>query len=783
MRVMRAGLAAVGPLLCIAVGAAAANAATITVTTTADESTPGDGLCALREAIIAVDSPGITNDCGMADPGANTIVLGAHTYPLTLDYPHLTIGPQPTGCVSGVSHPDNNEFGDLTITGNVQDLTIEGASPAQTVIDGCLLGDRVFNVLAGATVTIQDLTIINGHPPGGSSGAIATTAGQSGTAGSPGSNGGGILNAGSLTLSDVTVSRNHAGDGGSGGSSPNADTGSITGGPGGAGAIGGSGGGIYNSGTLTVSDSTISENSSGDGGLSGGSGQGSGTAGSGSGGAGGEGGGGAGIASAGSLTITRSTIDGNTAGAGADGSPGASDVATATAAAGNGGAGGAGGDVGGIAAGGGSLAMIDDTLTANEAGAGGHGGAGGNGPGGDIVSGGNGGNGGRGGDGGGIGTAGPSSALLLDLTVADNGAGTQQEGGAAGNPTGTAGANGAKGLGGGVFALAIGAHATLQNTILAANDPGGNCGTNALSSTSAFTDAGGNLDFAPPTLTGLTSGPGCPSTFHSGDPKLGPLQDNLGPTETMALQAGSAAIDQVPATGAGCPTTDQRGFKRPSGPACDIGAYEVTPPALSGVGARATGPNGATLDAEVTANAITASVEFEYGETESYGSDTSIETASGTQPTALSTSLSGLQPHTTYHFRVVATSPDGTTTSADMTFTTTRKPPKLSHLKVKLSHGKATVSYRDSLAARTTVILFSVEPGIKHRGKCVKPSKQLSGTACSRLVKLKRVTHADRQGNNSLSLTGLPKGRYRLEASPKLNGATGTTASTRFRVS
>jgi hypothetical protein len=42
----------------------------------------------------------------------------------------------------------------------------------------------------------------------------------------------------------------------------------------------------------------------------------------------------------------------------------------------------------------------------------------------------------------------------------------------------------------------------------------------------------------------------------------------------MALVPGSAAINQVPATGAGCPKTDQRGVKRPQGPACDIGAFE-----------------------------------------------------------------------------------------------------------------------------------------------------------------------------------------------------------------
>jgi hypothetical protein len=46
----------------------------------------------------------------------------------------------------------------------------------------------------------------------------------------------------------------------------------------------------------------------------------------------------------------------------------------------------------------------------------------------------------------------------------------------------------------------------------------------------------------------------------------------------MALAPGSAAIDQVPATGAGCPATDQRGVKRPQGSACDIGAFELAAP-------------------------------------------------------------------------------------------------------------------------------------------------------------------------------------------------------------
>ena len=80
------------------------------------------------------------------------------------------------------------------------------------------------------------------------------------------------------------------------------------------------------------------------------------------------------------------------------------------------------------------------------------------------------------------------------------------------------------------------------------------------------------------------------------DPLLGPLQDNGGFTQIMALGAGSPAIDA--GSNANCPATDQRGAIRPHGAACDIGAYEF------GAGAgptptptvRMVSSNGAPLD-------------------------------------------------------------------------------------------------------------------------------------------------------------------------------------------
>jgi hypothetical protein len=70
--------------------------------------------------------------------------------------------------------------------------------------------------------------------------------------------------------------------------------------------------------------------------------------------------------------------------------------------------------------------------------------------------------------------------------------------------------------------------------------------------------------------------------MNNTDPLLGPLQNNGGPTQTMALQEGSPAIDA--GNPAGCTyghghllKTDQRGLPRPDKEdtgGCDIGAYE-----------------------------------------------------------------------------------------------------------------------------------------------------------------------------------------------------------------
>ena len=67
---------------------------------------------------------------------------------------------------------------------------------------------------------------------------------------------------------------------------------------------------------------------------------------------------------------------------------------------------------------------------------------------------------------------------------------------------------------------------------------------------------------------------GSTNNVIGGDPKLGALANNGGPTLTMLPLAGSPVID-AGSDGANCPAADQRGVSRPQGPHCDIGAVEL----------------------------------------------------------------------------------------------------------------------------------------------------------------------------------------------------------------
>jgi hypothetical protein len=94
----------------------------------------------------------------------------------------------------------------------------------------------------------------------------------------------------------------------------------------------------------------------------------------------------------------------------------------------------------------------------------------------------------------------------------------------------------------------------------------------------------------------------------------------------------------------------------------------VTSPA-SGVTATA-----ATLNGTVSPQGAATTYRFDWGTTTGYGNTAGAGSAgSGTTATAVSASLTGLSPATTYHYRVEATNPAGTALGADQTFTTPRR--------------------------------------------------------------------------------------------------------------
>jgi hypothetical protein len=79
----------------------------------------------------------------------------------------------------------------------------------------------------------------------------------------------------------------------------------------------------------------------------------------------------------------------------------------------------------------------------------------------------------------------------------------------------------------------------------------------------------------------------CDTPALTSDPKLGSLDDNGGPTQTMALLSGSPAINA--GNDITCETIDQRGVVRPQGSHCDMGAYEANGSINVSIGASGVG--------------------------------------------------------------------------------------------------------------------------------------------------------------------------------------------------
>jgi hypothetical protein len=102
----------------------------------------------------------------------------------------------------------------------------------------------------------------------------------------------------------------------------------------------------------------------------------------------------------------------------------------------------------------------------------------------------------------------------------------------------------------------------------------------------------------------------------------------------------------------------------------------------------------------------------------------------------------------------------------------------------------ATVTYNDSQAAATTFTVLSETPGRMQGKSCRKPSSSNKhGKRCTISKAIGSFAHTDTVGANRLHFSGrlgtkkLAKGSYKLQAVPRGNIGSGTTASTRFKIS
>jgi hypothetical protein len=553
--------------------------ALLVVTSLADS-----GAGTLRYAIAnAIDGDGIT----FALNGTITLTSG----PLNVSQSIVISGPG----AANVSVSGNRQYQVFSLSDGNSAVMISGLTIRDGVGD---FGGGVYNL---DYLTLSDCVLVNnaatnqgGAVYNNGSGLLITRC-LLGDNSATNGGGGGLFNQGfATTLADCALSNNFSAAGGGGAY----NNGSlylsnciVTGNRGGSlRGDGGSGGGIYNANYLESIGCILTNNSAGNGSNA--------LAASPVAGAGGSGGGICNFGPA-TLIMTNCTLAGNSAGNGGSNSLAGVD------------SGGDGGDGGAIfTAQGGQVLMFGCTLAGNRAGSGG---------GGASTASGNGGNGGA------ISCSqGGGSALQAWLcTLADNAAGSGGAGGSggsgggvynqgalkltactlAGNRSGLAGAGGSDGLGGGVYTDPNFANfARLANTLVAHNTDGTNArGADLAGAPNAvgpggvpFTSLGFNLVGQTDDSTGITNGINhdlAGSTASAMNPLLGPLADNGGPTWTMALLAGSPAIDAGKSFGL---ATDQRGRVRPvlvlgitnGGDGGDIGAFELaslppSPPALT----------------------------------------------------------------------------------------------------------------------------------------------------------------------------------------------------------
>ncbi len=173
-----------------------------------------------------------------------------------------------------------------------------------------------------------------------------------------------------------------------------------------------------------------------------------------------------------------------------------------------------------------------------------------------------------------------------------------------------------------------------------------------------------------------------------------------------------------------------------------VDAVSVTAsPTAATQAATAASLTGATLNGIVNPAGDATTYHFEYGTTTAYGTSTTAQGAgSDLVAHAESAPITGLQPGTTYHYRIVAANSGGSAAGADATFTTAPLPQisraKESHRKWRASNRRASISKKKKRPPVGTTFTFSMNApgrvtltftqpgqGRKAKGRCVPPTK------------------------------------------------------------
>lgn len=100
-------------------------------------------------------------------------------------------------------------------------------------------------------------------------------------------------------------------------------------------------------------------------------------------------------------------------------------------------------------------------------------------------------------------------------------------------------------------------------------------------------------------------------------------------------------------------------------------------PTVTTAAASAITNTGATLNGSIIPNGLATTYVFQYGQTTAYGQTTPATSAGAPNYTSrnVSAAVTGLQPGTVYHARLVASNSGGIVAGADITFTTTGTKP------------------------------------------------------------------------------------------------------------